>query len=297
MRVKSFGLALAGALALVGCSRDAGPFFAPTVPLAYTRFVNAIPDTFSLDWRFIDQLEYSPVELTMNFRGFSPYQGTAVGARPLRVFTNPGGNGPSIPEVSAVILDETVNLEAGKYYSLIAVGFSRAGQTPASRLLVLEDPIPTALASQVAFRVVHLGSGLGPVNVSTTPGAADAIGAPVFSNVAYLQATAYNTMAPTTITTTGTGCTSNYTAANLFLRVVNVATAAELSTGNGACNDARRAPGGVDGSAIDNLTTIGGLGKAGSALTAFVMPASVAGSKARSFTTPGVVWVVDKHPR
>lgn len=297
MRVKSMGLALAGAFLLVGCSKDAGPFFAPNVPLAYTRFVNALPDTFSLDWRFIDQLEYSPTEITMPFRGFSPYQGTAPGARKLRVFTDPGGNGPSLAEVTSIVLDETVNLEAGKYYSIIATGFSRAGASPSKRLLVLEDPIPSALATQVAYRVVHLGAGLPNVNVATTAGAADAIGTPVFSNVAYLQATNYQTIAPVSITTSGTGCSTNYTAANLFLRVVNTSTSTEVATGNGACNDNRRAPGGVDGSAIDNLTTIGGLGKAGSALTAFVMPATVSGSKATNFSAPGVVWVVDKHPR
>lgn len=297
MRVKRMGLALAGALLVVGCSKDAGPFFAPTVPLAYTRFVNAIPDTFHVDWRFYDQLQYSPTEVVMPFRGFSPYQGTAAGARKLRVFTDPGGNGPSLAEVTNILIDETVTLEAGKYYTLIATGFARAGSTPAKRLLVLEDQIPSALATQVAYRVVHLGAGLPAVNVSTTALHTDAIGAPVFSNVAYLQVTNYQSMAPVAVTTSGTGCTSTYAAANLFLRVVSTATSTEVATGTGACNDNRRAPGGVDGSAIDNLTTIGGLGKAGSALTAFVMPATVAGSRAQNFTAPGVVWVVDKHPR
>ena len=48
MRVSRIGLALVGALLAVGCDKDDGPFFAPQVPLAYTRFVNAIPDTGSV---------------------------------------------------------------------------------------------------------------------------------------------------------------------------------------------------------------------------------------------------------
>lgn len=275
MRVTRIGLALVGALLAVGCDKDDGPFFAPQVPLAYTRFINAIPDTVSADFRFVDLLEYSPFAVQLPYRSFTPYQGTAPGARHLKVFTNPGGDSIYLRHVTGVLADETPTFEAGKYYTLVAVGFSRAGSTPAVRLQVYEDPIPDA-GSSVAFRVVNLGTGLGSVNVGVTAASTDAIpGTPTFSNVAYLGASAY--------VTRSTG--------NAWFRVQD-GTAAEIVAGNG-----RQAPTGAAGDPLNNLTTIGGSGQAGSVVTAYVFPRSVAGSKAPSVATPTLVFTVDKHPR
>src|SRR5687767_13692468 len=100
MRAKKIRLLLlTDLLAIVGCGKDDGPFFAPEVPLAYTRFINAVPDTVTLDFRFVDFLEYSPYAIQLAFRGFTPYQGTAPGSRHLRVFTDPGGS-PSLNDVT-----------------------------------------------------------------------------------------------------------------------------------------------------------------------------------------------------
>lgn len=275
MRVTRIGLALVGALMAVGCSKDDGPFFAPQVPLAYTRFINAIPDTGAVDFRFIDLLEYSPFAVQLTYRGFTPYQGTAPGARHLKVFTNPGGTATQIPFVTGVVSDESPTFEAGKYYTLVAVGYARVAGTPRVKLQVYEDAIPDA-GSNVAFRVVNLGTGLGSVSVGVTANSTDAIpGTATFSNVAYLGASAYVTRA--------TG--------NAWFRVQD-ATAAEIVAGNG-----RQAPTGAAGDPLNNLTTIGGSGQAGSVVTAFVFPRSVAGSTAPSVTTPSLVFIVDKHPR
>jgi hypothetical protein len=78
---------------------------------------------------------------------------------------------------------------------------------------------------------------------------------------------------------------------NAWFRVTD-ATAAEIVTGNG-----RQAPTGSAGDPLNNLTTIGGSGQAGSVVTAFIFPRSVAGSTAPSVTTPSLVFIVDKHPR
>ena len=274
MRVTRIGLALVGALMAVGCSKDDGPFFAPQPPLAYTRFINAIPDTVSVDFRFVDLVEYSPFASQLPYRSFTPYQGTAPGARHLKVFTNWGGDSIYLRHTTAVLADETPTFEAGKYYTIAVVGFSRTGQTPALKLQVFEDPIPDA-GSSVAFRVVNLGTGLGAVNVGVTAASTDPIPAPTFANVPYLGASAYATRA--------TG--------NAWFRVQNAA-AAEIVTGNG-----RQAPVGIAGDPLNNLTTVGGSGQAGSVVTAYVFPPSVAGSRAPSVTTPSLVFIVDKHPR
>src|SRR4026209_212840 len=139
MRVTRIGLALVGALLAVGCNKDDGPIFGPQVPLAYTRFINAIPDSGAADFRFVDLLEYSPFAVQLPFRSFTPYQGTAPGARHLKVFTNPGGTASQIPFVTGVLVDETPSLEAGKYYTLVAVGYARTTGPPRVKLQVYED--------------------------------------------------------------------------------------------------------------------------------------------------------------
>ena len=277
MRVSRIGLALVGALLAVGCKKDDGPFFAPQVPLAYTRFINAIPDTGSVDFRYVDLVEYSPFAVQLAFRGFTPYQGTAQGARHLRVFTNPGGSSTSIENVSSIVLDQTPTFEAGKYYTLVAVGYARQGSTPAVKMQVYEDPIPDP-GSQVAFRVVNLATGLSALNVSLTTASSDAIPATpnVATNLAYLGASAYLTRA--------TG--------NAWFRVQETSAATEIVSGNG-----RQAPVGAAGDPLSNLTTIGGSGQSGSVVTAWVFPRSVSGSKAPNVTTPSIIFTVDKHPR
>jgi hypothetical protein len=277
MRVTRIGLALVGALMAVGCSEDDGPFLASEVPLAYTRFINAIPDTGAVDFRFVDLVEYSPFAVQLAFRGFQPYQGTAPGARHLKVFTNPGGANSQIPHVTGVLLDETPTFEANKYYTIVAVGYTQAGSTPGIKLQVYEDPIPDP-GSNVAFRVVNLATGLSSLNVGVTATSTEAIPTPTFSDVAYLAASAYVTRA------TGPA----------WFRVQD-ASATEIVSGN-----SRQAPAGAAGDPLNNLTTIGGSGQAGSVVTAWVLPRSVAGSRApqtTAFTAPVVVFTVDKHPR
>jgi hypothetical protein len=275
MRVSRIGLALVGALVAVGCSKDDGPFLAPQVPLAYTRFINAIPDTGAVDFRFVDLVEYSPFAVQLAYRGFTPYQGTAPGARNLKIFTNPGGTNTQIPHVTGVILDQTPTFEANKYYTIVAVGFARTTGTPRVQLQVYEDVHPDA-GSNVAFRVVNVASGLGSLNVGVTAASADAIPAPTFSNLAYLGASAYATRS--------TG--------NAWFRVQETSAATEIVSGNG-----RQAPVGVAGDPLNNLTTIGGSSQAGSVVTAWVFPRSVSGSTAPNVTAPSIIFTVDRHPR
>jgi hypothetical protein len=273
MRVLRIGLALAVAMTAVGCDKETGPFLAPEVPLAYTRFVNAVPDTFHLDYRFIDQLEYSPSAILLQFRQFTPYQGTAPGTRPLRVFTNPGGDAPDIDIVANTIIDESVTLTAGTYYTIAVVGFTRTGSTPAVSLMVMEDPIPSDVAN-VAVRTVHFGSGMANLDVFGTADDADPLpGSPTFSNVGFGSSTAYTTQAP----------------GALAFQVTTAGTTTVLA--------ARDAPAGIAADPSEGHTTVGGVQQAGSVITAFVFPASSTGTAGASFTAPGIVYVVDRHPR
>lgn len=274
MRVLRIGLALAAAMAAVGCDKDSGPFLATHPPLAYTRFVNAVPDTFHLDYRFIDQIEYSPTAILLPFRGFTPYQGTEAGTRQLRVFTNPAGVVPDINIVSQILADESITLTAGTYYTLAMVGFARGG-APALQLMVLEDPIPSDPGGNIAVRVVHFGAGMGPVDVYSTAADTDPLpGTPSFSNLSFGSASAYVTRAP----------------GALALQVTGAGAAAVVAAAN--------APNGAAGDPDNLLTTIGGAQQAGSAITAFVFgPSSTGKVGGATFANPGIVYVIDRHPR
>jgi hypothetical protein len=69
MRALNAITAVATIAALAACSSDAGKVFtADNGPIAYVRFVNAVPDSGAGDWRFVDQIEGSPVAFGLTFR-------------------------------------------------------------------------------------------------------------------------------------------------------------------------------------------------------------------------------------
>jgi hypothetical protein len=244
--------------------------------VALTRFVNAVPDTGPTDWRFIDQLEFSPVMLGMRFRDFSPYQQTAPGQRHLRVFPT----STDINVTQQFFIDATITLEAGKYYTIIHQGFSRTGSTPSDDILVMEDLIPTVAAGNVAVRAVNLGVGLANQDVyATATTGAPLPATPLFSNLAYLGASAY----------------SNQTPGALVFRSTDAGTVTVRATAT--------APAGSPADATNNLTAVGGSTIDLSVFTGYIFPRSVAGSQAPqtttgvSFQAPAIIYLVDKHPR
>jgi hypothetical protein len=115
---------------------------------------------------------------------------------------------------------------------------------------------------------------MGAVDVSS---AASTTGtpSPLFSNVAYGTATTYQ------LVPTGGRALRALAAGTTTPTLANIAvpTGAAADPGNG-------------------LTTIGGSNFAGSAITAIVVPRSVAGTLApQAFTTPAILYLIDRHPR
>jgi len=269
-------LACAGVLLVGACAKDAGPFASPAVPLAYTRFVNVVPDTFAMDYRFVDQVEGSPVTLGLAFRSFTPYQATAPGSRHIRVFPT----STDINVTSRFALDTTIAFEAGTYYTIAHVGFARTGSAPRQQFIVIADAAPNAGAS-VAVRAIHYALGSGAVDVFASPtGGATALPlSPAFGGVAFGTATSYAMLTPGT----------------LALRATATGTRAPVLADN-------TAPAGLpaDPSPAVNLQAVGGSSQAGSAMLAILTPRSVAGSAApqgSAFTVPAFVYLIDKHPR
>ena len=264
-------LVLTVALTAAGCSKDAGPFETEKVPLAYTRFVNAVPDTSAMDYRFVDQVENSPVTLGLQFRQFTPYQGTGVGPRHIRVFPT----STDINVTTQIVLDTTFTFEANTYYTIAHVGYTRTGQSPADKFVIIKDDPQSPGGTSVAVRAINLGTGLGAVDLfASATGGSDPLPAdPTFANIAFGSATNYS-MRPT---------------GAFVIRATAAGTRTPVLADVGA-------PAGLPADPGLNLTAVGGSGQAGSALVAILMPRSVAGSAAASFSTPGIVYVVDKNP-
>jgi hypothetical protein len=159
------GLGITGVVLLAACSGDAGTVFtADPGHNAFVRFVNAIPDSGSQDWKFVDAVEGSPTVVNMGFRGIFPgatYQAATAGTRHLRIFQSPLDQTYADPNlvspaiVSTVFVDSTFQLAEGQHYTLMAVGSLRA---KTAKLVILTDNF-TDPGSSVAVRVVNAGAG------------------------------------------------------------------------------------------------------------------------------------------
>jgi len=278
MRIQQF---VVGALAVIGAAACKGdksghPTGVVTPPLAYVRYFNAVGDTLALDFRPIDQIEYSQPFLAVPFRGIGlgNYQGYQAGSRKVRVFPN----STDITTTSSILVDTTLNLTAGSYYTVLHTGFARAGQTPKQGLRVIEDALPTPGAN-IALRVIHAGPTAGALDLYITATATDPLPAsPTFANVTYGTVQAYSTRAA------GAFVIRGYAAGT---------TTPALFT-----NAAPNAP----ATTISGNTYVGGADAAGTVFTVMVYGAATAGSTASVTagsgvnTTPKVVYWIDKAP-
>lgn len=273
MRLSRFVVLGTAMAAMVGCSEPSdGPTTANTPPLAYVRYINAVPDTLGTTVRFIDQVAYSPISwANVPFRGLGVgnYQPTQAGARKFRVFTadvtdySTAGN-------TAILVDTTITFEAGKYYTLLHVGYARAGSLPKQGIVSINDALPATPAG-IAFRAIHAGLGVGNVDIYATATTTEAIaGTPLLANVALNTVSAYLPRAAGAFA-------ARVTAAGSTTAVISAA-----------------APAGTAGSA--SVDPLGGATIAGSIITAIAFPATPANSAGTRFTTPGVVYFIDKQP-
>ncbi len=271
-------IALVGALLLgaAACQTDdGGPVTSNIPPLAFVRYINAVPDTFNLTVRWVDQIEFSPMTfVNVPFRGLGQggYQGLEAGSRHFRVFTyDPRLAGGGTAAVTAQMADTTFNFVAGQYYTILHLGYSRTGQVPAQRVYILNDALP-AQNNLVSVRAIHAAIGVGAVDIFATPAANTALTGltPAFANVAYNTTTAY----------------ANLPVGQFAAQIALTGTTASLA--------GTAAPAGVAGT--PTADPIAGATVGGSVLTAIAFPASVAGSPAASFATPGIVWYSDRQP-
>jgi hypothetical protein len=249
------------------------------IPTAGVRFINAVPDTNAMDFRFVDIVENSD-HYKIGFRNGPAttsgvtasaqiqYKNTRAGARHLRIFLN----GDVAAVASTVLKDTTLTIEAGKLYTALMYGNARTG---GMKFLFYEEVIADP-GSQVGLRVLNLTSA--PIDArafastATLPASATWAAVPAYSRSSFVTAAPsqilYN------VQPAGGG-------AVLVPQALALIGAQASSSANTTVLDIEALPG----------TTV-----AGSAVTAIIFPASVAGSNAASFAAPGMSFMWDRRP-
>jgi hypothetical protein len=180
-------------------------------PAALVRFVNAVPDTGTVDLRFVDKVENLPSLQGVALQGVSGYyQRAEPGARHARIFPN----STNAVMTQIMLVDTTVNLSGDTRYTLVYAGRAASNQ---DRLAVFQDEalatVPAPATGQIAIRILNAAfstsAPLGNVDVYLVPVTSASAATPAdwqtnnagkVSNVAYLAKSAYATLAvrPTT---------------------------------------------------------------------------------------------------
>jgi hypothetical protein len=162
-------LALVGPLlALSACGEDANKVTTPNLPpLAFIRYVHAIPDTGAV----IVRLTNPPVEnvnggVTVTYRTVTPWSGVAAGDRRVAVFPQT----TNVNLAPMAITDTIVGLTAGKYYTLLHTGSGGRCDTKSARLVVIEEPMTTEpggglVSGNFALRTLIASPGFATQNI------------------------------------------------------------------------------------------------------------------------------------
>ena len=272
------------AAVFVACSDSTSPKNVVPGPAGLVRFVNAVPDTNSMDFRFVDVVEGVPnVEFVgLAFRAGTQvaFQRTVPGNHHIRVFLNGGSTDPAV--VSTVLADSNVTFTQDVAQTFIFYGSARAG---AQKFLITTDnrPALTKTSATFGYRAVNLTAGA--VDVYLVPGntlTSTPAGTPVITNLAANSASAY-------ITPAVAPATSNYSVVVTDAGTLTVVSSVLLPAGAAYVPEVTGVSGALDATA--------GSRSSASVLSSFIFPPSVAGSKApAAFTTPGLSVSIDKNP-
>lgn len=253
----------------------------PVIPSAGVRFVNAVPDTgaaFGLDFRFVDIVE-SNAQFRVPFRNSisstAPFVSTLTeyksartdqGARHYSVFLD-----DTIQTIASTKLaDSSYTYVATHNYTAILQGNARSSASDKMRLTWIDETVADPGAS-IALRAVNTTGSAIDVRVYAQGGTAPA--AATWTVPAY-SASPYITVA-----------TGNY--------MYNVQPS---GGGTALFADALALPGTL---ATVDITANPGTLVAGSAVSAFIFPPSVTGSKASqgsAFTKPAISFNWDRRP-
>ena len=248
------------------------------IPTAGVRFINAVPDTNAMDFRFVDIVE-SNAHYKIGFRNGPAtsggvtasaqieYKNTRAGSRHFRIFLS----GTTSDIASFVLKDTTVTIEAGKLYTALMQGSARTG---GMKLVFYEETIPDP-GTQVGLRVINATGTAIDARTFAATGTLPA--AATWSVPAYTRSS-FVTAAPSQI---------RFNVQPAGGGAVLVPEALAL-LGAPASSSA--------GTAVLDIDALPGTTVAGSAVTAIIFPASVAGSNAVQFAAPGMSFMWDRRP-
>ncbi len=284
------GLVALGAAACT--SVDGGPTRAEIPPLAFVRYINAMPDTLNTTVRWVDDIQFTPqtfLNVAYRAEGLGGFQGLRAGSRHLRVFPFLlVGSDLPVDGNTAVLADTTFDFVAGQYYTIIMAGFARTGSTPAARLLIVQDDPPASPAAGILLRVYNLSYTLNWDLYLGQTGAAPADGT-IGTNYTVGEAgTLVGSGAPANVETVrrayGAFGTGSYGA-----RIVNAGT---LTSTHSRVAGPAGLPETVD------FEATGGTTIAGSVMTVWVFDRKTAGSpnSTGANALPSVLWTIDRKP-
>lgn len=296
MRFARNFLLLTLALGAAACSdEDLGPSAATIPPLAYVRYINALPDTFATTVRWIDEIEFTPqtfIGVPFRAQGQGGFQGLRAGTRPFRVFTYQQNvlNFP-VAGNTTVLKDTTFNFVAGNYYTILFTGFTRTGSTPAAQLRIFQDDPPASPATGTLVRVYNVAyTGNWDVYVGPT---ATQVGDT--STTSTLYTAAPGTLAGSTTAAAAGTVAQNYAPFALGTYQTRFTTAGTLNRpGTAATPTPVRGAVPVGLAETADFEAAGGSNVAGSVMTLWVFGAQTGGTGAAS--RPAVLVTVDRKP-
>ena len=201
-RFFQLSLLWAAAFALTACDLEE-VVETEDIPTAGVRFLNALPDTQAVDFRFVDIPENS-AHWNIAFRNNPTttscvtastqvqYKNVRAGSRHFRIFLS-----DTIQAIaSTVVKDSTFDFTQDKQYTVLLWGRSRSGATPAMRTTILDDAPPDP-GNQVALRFINASSMA--VDVRHYLSSATVPATATWTNVAPLSVTSYVLTAPGTM--------------------------------------------------------------------------------------------------
>jgi hypothetical protein len=259
-------------VALAACHDD-GVSVNARPPLAGVRFINAVPDGGPVDIRYVDQIEWSGSSVNdqnigLAFRAATIHWATEAKARHIRVFpTN-----DTLAVTTQALHDTTITIEPNKNITLMLVG-SRAAGGKVSFIKIDDDVAPGA--DQVGVRLVNA--------TTTTPGAVS--GYVTTDTTSALASTAtFGSLAPLSASPYVMRSTGKF-----FVRATPTGSTTPVWTAV--------APAGAPADGLIGVTA--GYNGPGSALGAYLFPASTAGTKApqtTAYKAPAIVFFADLIP-
>jgi hypothetical protein len=282
MRFQRLISAVILACAVSACAKDVTGVTRTLPPLAYVRYIDAVADTFDMDFRAVDQVAYSQPFLNVAYKGLGDgnFQGYQAGSRHIRIFLDPSppntSTAVSTAVVSTVMIDTTMTLVAGSYYTIIHVGNARTGAAVKEHLWVVTDASMPAQTAGIQYRVYNAAPVQGAVDVFVGP---DGV-TPLVAGAATDKALAFGSFAAYASLATGP----------MVIRLTTPGTTVAVGAAGGYTVQ-------VGTAGTTSADPIYGSGQAGSIFSAYIFDATPVGSvQATASATPSVVYYPDVQP-